>query len=103
VKDNINQMIRNLVHSQKIEAVGQLTDLLSRRLGGNDQLRPHLSATRHAAERGQSVTQQLLAFSRRQHLQPQTLDVSALVQQFEPLIRRAVGERNAGRLACTSS
>jgi len=34
----------------------------------------------------------MLAFSRRQHLQPQTLDVNALVCQFEPLIRRAVGE-----------
>jgi signal transduction histidine kinase len=32
------------------------------------------------------------AFSRRQHLQPQTLDVSTLVRRFEPLIRRAVGE-----------
>ncbi len=110
LKDNINQMIRNLVQAQKMEAVGQLTggiahdfnnlltvilgniDLLSRRLDGNDHLRRHLSATRHAAERGQSVTQQLLAFSRRQHLQPQTLDVNALVRQFEPLIRRAVGE-----------
>ena len=110
LKDNINQMIRNLVQAQKMEAEGQLTggiahdfnnlltvilgniDLLSRRLDGNDHLRRHLSATRHAAERGQSVTQQLLAFSRRQHLQPQTLDVNALVRQFEPLIRRAVGE-----------
>jgi len=110
LKDNINQMIRNLVYSQKMEAVGQLTggiahdfnnlltvvlgniDLLSRKINGNDQVQRHLSATRHAAERGQSLTQQLLAFSRRQHLQPQTLDVNALVRQFEPLIRRAVGE-----------
>jgi signal transduction histidine kinase/CheY-like chemotaxis protein len=110
LKDNINQMIRNLVQAHKMEAVGQLTggiahdfnnmltvilgniDLLNRKLGGNDHLQRHLSATRHAAERGQSLTQQLLAFSRRQHLQPQTLDVNALVRQFEPLIRRAVGE-----------
>jgi len=110
LKDNINQMIRNLVQAQKMEAVGQLTggiahdfnnmltvilgniDLLSRRLVGNDHLQRHLSATRHASERGQSLTRQLLAFSRRQHLQPQTLDVNALVCQFEPLIRRAVGE-----------
>src|SRR5262249_47436611 len=68
------------------------TDLLGRRLGDNDHLQRHLSATRHAAERGQSLTQQLLAFSRRQHLQPQTLDVNVLVRQFEPLIRQAMGE-----------
>src|SRR5262245_61426233 len=110
LKDNINQMIRNLVQAQKMEAVGQLTggiahdfnnmltvilgniDFLTRRLGDNDHLQRHLSATQHAAERSQSLTQQLLAFSRRQHLQPQTLDVNALVSQFEPLIRRAVGE-----------
>jgi signal transduction histidine kinase/CheY-like chemotaxis protein len=110
LKDNINQMIRNLVQAQKMEAVGQLTggiahdfnnlltvvlgniDLLSRKLNGDDRMQRQLSATRHAAERGQSLTQQLLAFSRRQHLQPQTLDVNTLVRQFEPLIRRAVGE-----------
>jgi len=110
LKDNINQMIRNLVQAQKMEAVGQLTggiahdfnnmltvilgniDLLGRKLGGNHHLQRHLSAARHAAERGQSLTQQLLAFSRRQHLQPQILDVNALVRQFEPLVRRAVGE-----------
>src|SRR5207253_8205082 len=67
-------------------------DLLTRKLGSNDHLQRHLSATRHAAERGQSLTQQLLAFSRRQHLRPQTVDVNMLVRQFEPLIRRAVGE-----------
>jgi len=116
LKDNINQMIRNLVQAQKMEAVGQLTggiahdfnnlltvilgniDLLRRKLG-NDHLERHLSATRHAAERGQSLTQQLLAFSRRQHLQPQTLDVNALVRQFAPLIRRAVGESIALEVA----
>jgi HAMP domain-containing protein/CheY-like chemotaxis protein len=110
LKDNINRMIQNLVQAQKMEAVGQLTggiahdfnnlltvilgniDFLTRRLGDNDHLQRHFSATQHAAQRGQSLTQQLLAFSRRQHLQPQTLDVNALVSQFEPLIRRAVGE-----------
>ncbi|MFL5044129.1 MAG: ATP-binding protein [Xanthobacteraceae bacterium] len=110
LKDNINQMIRNLVQAKKMEAVGQLTggiahdfnnlltvilgniDLLMRRIVDNDRLQRQFSAIRHAAERGQALTQQLLAFSRRQHLQPQTLDVNTLVRQFEPLIRRAVGE-----------
>jgi HAMP domain-containing protein/CheY-like chemotaxis protein len=110
LKDNINLMIRNLVQAQKMEAVGQLTggiahdfnnlltvvlgniDLLFRSFVGNERLQRQLSAIRYAAERGQTLTQQLLAFSRRQHLQPQTLDVNALVRQFEPLVRRAVGE-----------
>jgi HAMP domain-containing protein/CheY-like chemotaxis protein len=110
LKDNINQMIRNLVQARKMEAVGQLTggiahdfnnlltvilgniDLLIRSTADNDRLQRQFSAIRHAAERGQALTQQLLAFSRRQHLRPQTVDVNTLVRQFEPLIRRAVGE-----------
>jgi CheY-like chemotaxis protein len=67
-------------------------DLLIRRSADNDRLQRQFTAIRHAAERGQALTQQLLAFSRRQHLQPQILDVNTLVRQFEPLIRRAVGE-----------
>jgi signal transduction histidine kinase/CheY-like chemotaxis protein len=110
LKDNINQMIQNLVQARKMEAVGQLTggiahdfnnlltvilgniDLLIRSTADNDRLQRQFSAIRHAAERGQALTQQLLAFSRRQHLRPQTVDVNTLVRQFEPLIRRAVGE-----------
>jgi signal transduction histidine kinase/CheY-like chemotaxis protein len=110
VKNNINQVIRNLVQAKKMEAVGQLTggiahdfnnlltvilgnvDLLIRSVANNDRLQRQFAAIRHAAERGQALTQQLLAFSRRQHLRPQSVDVNALVRQFEPLIRRAVGE-----------
>jgi signal transduction histidine kinase/CheY-like chemotaxis protein len=110
LKDHINQMIRNLVQAKKMEAVGQLTggiahdfnnlltvvlgniDLLMRRTPDNERQQQQFSAIRHAAERGQSLTKQLLAFSRRQHLEPQTLDVNTLVRQFEPLIRRALGE-----------
>jgi signal transduction histidine kinase len=117
LKDNINQMIRNLVQAKKMEAVGQLTggiahdfnnlltvilgniDLLIRRHPADDRLQRQFCAIRHAAERGQALTQQLLAFSRRQHLQPQTLDVNTLVRQFEPLIRRAVGESIALEIA----
>jgi HAMP domain-containing protein len=105
LKDNINQMIRNLVHSQKMEAVGQLTggiahdfsnllmvilgniDLLSLRLDGDERLRRRLSATRHAAERGRSLTQQLLAFSRRQHFatsEPRRDRVVASIRATDP-------------------
>jgi signal transduction histidine kinase/CheY-like chemotaxis protein len=110
VKNNINQVIQNLVHAKKMEAVGQLTggiahdfnnlltvilgnvDLLIRMVADNNRLQRQFSAIQHAAERGQALTQQLLAFSRRQHLRPQIVDVNMLVREFEPLIRRAVGE-----------
>jgi signal transduction histidine kinase/response regulator RpfG family c-di-GMP phosphodiesterase len=104
---------QQLVQAQKMEAVGQLTggiahdfnnlltvvlgniDLLGRRFAADERVQRQLAAMRHAAERGQSLTGQLLAFSRRQHLRPESLDVSALVRGFEPLIRRAIGENIA--------
>jgi signal transduction histidine kinase len=101
---------QQLGQAQKMEAVGQLTggiahdfnnlltvilgniDFLGRHVSGNERAQRQLAAVRHAAERGRSLTGQLLAFSRRQHLTPVPLDVNKLVRGFEPLIRRAVGE-----------
>ena len=47
---------------------------------------------RQAAERTAAITQQLLAFSRRQVLQPRVLDLNAEIRGFEAIIRRTVGE-----------
>ena len=47
---------------------------------------------RYAADRGRSLTRQLLAFSRRQHLSPVTLDVNHLITNFSPLLKQAVGD-----------
>jgi PAS domain S-box-containing protein len=102
-------MEQQLIQAQKMETVGQLTggiahdfnnlltvilgnlDLLGRRIS-EDRLQRHIAAMRHAAERGRSLTGHLLAFSRRQHLSPETLDVNALVSRFGPLVHHAVGE-----------
>ena len=101
---------QQLVQAQKMETVGQLTggiahdfnnlltvilgnlDLVARQVGGNERLHRQFAAIRHASERGHVLTRQLLAFSRRQHLSPEVLDVGALLRGFEQLIRRAVGE-----------
>ncbi|WP_222875838.1 response regulator [Terrihabitans soli] len=100
---------QQLVQAQKMETVGQLTggiahdfnnlltvilgnlDLIGRHISG-ERLQRQIGAMRHAAERGQSLTGHLLAFSRRQHLSPETLDINRLVARFEPLIRHAIGE-----------
>jgi PAS domain S-box-containing protein len=47
---------------------------------------------RRAAERTAAITQQLLAFSRRQLLRPENIDLDQLVQNAEPLLRRSLGE-----------
>ena len=99
-----------LRQAQKMEAVGHLTggvahdfnNLLTVIMGNLELLRPHIAeqprvrrmvdAMQHAIERGERLTSQLLAFSRRQNLQPEVLDPNRLVRDFEPLIRRAMGE-----------
>ncbi len=99
-----------LAQARKMEAVGQLTggvahdfnnlltvvlgnvDLLSRREEADPKRERQLAAIRYAADRGRSLTRQLLAFSRRQQLNPQVLDVNALIAGFLPLLRQAVGE-----------
>jgi len=99
-----------LAQARKMEAVGQLTggvahdfnnlltviignlDLIERRPNLDDKLQRQVSAIRYAADRGRSLTRQLLAFSRRQHLTPVVLDVNRLIGDFAPLLGQAVGE-----------
>ncbi len=99
-----------LHQAQKMEAIGQLTggvahdfnNLLTVIVGGLDMVmrRPEhtervvrlAEAAMAAARRGEQLTQQLLAFSRRQMLRPQTLDTNRLLLEFEALAQRAVGE-----------
>jgi PAS domain S-box-containing protein len=100
-----------LRQSQKMEAVGQLTggiahdfnnllagisgslELLEKRLaeGRMAGAERYISAAQGAAKRAASLTQRLLAFSRRQTLDPKTLDVNKLIGGMEELIRRSVG------------
>jgi signal transduction histidine kinase/CheY-like chemotaxis protein len=99
-----------LHQSQKMEAVGQLTggvahdfnnllmvisgnlELIDDRAADKDSVRGLAAAARKAADRGAKLTAQLLAFSRRQTLNPKSVQASALIRDFQDLLRRAVGE-----------
>jgi signal transduction histidine kinase len=99
-----------LGHARKMEAVGQLTggvahdfnnlltvilgnvELIRRRTGEEHDLARQINAVYQAAEKGGALTRQLLAFSRRQRLNPLTVDLNALIADFAPLLRQAVGE-----------
>ncbi|WP_235562739.1 PAS domain S-box protein [Brevundimonas sp. Root1423] len=106
----------DLMHAQRMEAVGRLTggvahdfnNLLTVVIGALDiMLRsPNDAAKRQklgeaalaAARRGEGLTHQLLAFSRRQALRPEAVDLNAQIRESEPLLRRAVGEAVEFRL-----
>ncbi|HSR53641.1 MAG TPA: PAS domain S-box protein [Acidobacteriota bacterium] len=100
-----------LRQSQKMEAVGRLAggiahdfnNLLTAVLGYSDLLREHkpdqgrfghyVEEIRKAANRAQSLTSQLLAFSRKQVLLPKKIRLGEIVSNIEPLLRRLLGEQ----------
>ncbi|HYD27835.1 PAS domain S-box protein [Brevundimonas sp.] len=106
----------DLMHAQRMEAVGRLTggvahdfnNLLTVVIGALDMmLRSPDNAARQkklgeaalsAARRGERLTHQLLAFSRRQALRPEPTDLNGLIRESEPLLRRALGEAIEFRL-----
>ncbi len=98
-----------LRQAQKLEVVGQLTGgiahdfnnlltvvignlvLASDRAGESSSLAPVLQNALQAAERGVALIQRLLAFARRQHLDPRSVDLGSLVAGIEELLHQTVG------------
>ena len=99
-----------LAHAHRLDAIGQLTggvahdfnnlltaiqghaDLLLSDLPPEDAIRADLQEIREAADRATSLTRQLLAFSRRQVMQPRVLDANGVVRDMERMLRRLIGE-----------
>jgi PAS domain S-box-containing protein len=102
-----------LRQSQKMEAIGQLTggiahdfnnmltgiigaiEIVRRRLatGKYEDIERFMAAAITSANRAAGLTHRLLAFARRQPLDPQPLDVNGLVGNIEEMLRRTLGER----------
>jgi PAS domain S-box-containing protein len=99
-----------LRQAQKMEALGQLTggvahdfnnmlqvilgniNLLQRRLAGNAELESIAAGALRGVERAALLVQRLLAFSRRQALEPRSISVNALISGMSELMRRTLGE-----------
>jgi signal transduction histidine kinase/CheY-like chemotaxis protein len=99
-----------LRHSQKMEAVGRLaggiahdfnnlltaiigyTEIVMVGLGPGDPRRGDAEEIARAAMRAADLTRQMLAFSRKQILQPKVIDLNTTLAKVEPMLRRVIGE-----------
>jgi PAS domain S-box-containing protein len=105
-----------LFEARKLESVGRLAggiahdfnNILTAVIGYADlsldeapgtDISEYVVGIRDAAERAAGLTQQLLAFSRRQILQPQVLDLNEVVGGLESMLRRLIGEQIELRIA----
>ncbi|MFL6711290.1 MAG: PAS domain-containing protein [Massilia sp.] len=109
-KAALEQTEMALRQAQKLESIGKLTggvahdfnnilqvvsgsmQLLQGHLAGNEAARDRLATAMHAVERGAKLASHLLAFARRQPLQPVVLQPRDVLRDMEELLRRALGE-----------
>lgn len=99
-----------LAQSQKMETVGKLTggvahdfnnllqvisgnlQLLAKDIAGNERAERRVANAMAGVSRGSKLASQLLAFGRRQALEPKVINLSRLVREMEDMMRRAIGE-----------
>ena len=92
--ESIGRLAGGVAHeaNNQMSVVIGATDFILRRSDLPQTVRSDVESVRSAAERTAAVTAQLLAFSRRQVLKPQVLDLNTLLQRFDPVLRRMMGE-----------
>ena len=106
-REHLEEQLRN---AQQLEAIGRLAggvahdfnnilsiimghgELLLATAEGDERARNGLEQIQRAAERAASLTQQLLAFSRKQVLQPKVLDLNEAVADVQKMLSRVIGE-----------
>ena len=93
--DAIGQLTGGIAHdfNNLLTVIMGSADLLRVRLKGQEAALRLVEMNRGAAERGRDLVAQLLAFARRQMLDPTPIDVAGLIEEARPLVERAVGEQ----------
>jgi len=98
-----------LQQSQKLEAIGKLaggvahdfnnlltviqgySELILAKINVNDPIAEQIKQINHAASRAESLTRQLLAFSRKQIMQPRIIDLNTLIDDMKDMLERLIG------------
>ncbi len=90
----VGQLAGGVAHdfNNLLTVIGGCTDLLLASADVRDENRGDLNEIRRAALRATALTQQLLAFSRRQVLQPETIDLTQAVLGLQKMLRRVIRE-----------
>src|SRR3989475_9101707 len=106
-REKLEEQLRQ---AQKMEAIGQLTggiahdfnnmltviigysELMLQRFKADDPLRSEVEQVKEAGVRASLLTRQLLAFSRKQVLQPRVLDLNAVLTNMDRMLQRLIGE-----------
>ncbi|NUH64760.1 response regulator [Sulfitobacter sp. S0837] len=106
----LEELHTRLAQSQRVEAIGNLAGgiahdfnnllqvmtgsltMAAREMPAESPARVRIDAAMRAVERGASLSSQLLAFSRRQPLQPRPLDLRELLEDIDDMLRSALGE-----------
>jgi signal transduction histidine kinase len=109
-EDALEQSEKQFRQAQKMEAVGRLaggiahdfnnlltvimgySQVLSTELGPDHPLRSKIEETQKAGERAAGLIRQLLAFSRKQSMDPKVLSLNSVVTNLESMLRRLIGE-----------
>jgi signal transduction histidine kinase/two-component SAPR family response regulator len=108
--NELERTYEQLQQSQKLEAIGKLTggvahdfnnilqviisnlQMVQMELAANHPCQRRVEAAAYAADRGTKLSSQLLAFARRQPLQPKATNLGRVVRDMDELLRRALGE-----------
>ena len=92
--ESVGRLAGGVAHeaNNQMSVILGAADFILRRTDVPEAVRTDVEFVQKAAERTAAVTAQLLAFSRRQILNPEVFDVNAVVKAWEPVLRRIMGE-----------
>lgn len=92
--ESVGRLAGGIAHdfNNMLTAINGYSELILRELKEESSIRQKVQEIKKAGERSASLTQQLLAFSRRQVLKPQLLDLNNVINDMSSLLRRLIGE-----------